>query len=177
MKRIAVIGTSCSGKTTFSKALSNFLGYSHIELDGLFWGENWTRRKEFVRDVETCIQKDKWIVEGNYGKVRGAIWQRATTVIFLDLPFHIIFYRAVTRTIKRIITKEQLFSDNVETFKDAFFSIEGIPFWVIKTYRKRKLTYGALKKKDAYSHIDFIQLPSKKAVDQFLIHLKADRAI
>ena len=38
MKRIAVIGTSCSGKTHFSKRLAACLDIPHVELDALYWG-------------------------------------------------------------------------------------------------------------------------------------------
>ena len=41
MKRINVVGTSASGKSTFSKALAQKLGLSYIELDDLFWLDDW----------------------------------------------------------------------------------------------------------------------------------------
>ncbi len=97
MKRIAVVGPSCSGKATLAKILSDYLGYPMIELDALFWGPNWTRRKEFLQDVKSKIQNDEWIMDGHYSTSRELIWRRATTVIFLDLPFHVVFFRAITR--------------------------------------------------------------------------------
>ena len=39
--RIAVIGTSGAGKTTFSRRLAGVLGAPHIELDAINWGANW----------------------------------------------------------------------------------------------------------------------------------------
>ncbi|MDW1988695.1 AAA family ATPase, partial [Vibrio sp. 811] len=37
MKRINVIGSSGSGKSTFAKALAQKLDVTHIEMDKLFW--------------------------------------------------------------------------------------------------------------------------------------------
>ncbi|MCF6264133.1 MAG: AAA family ATPase [Xanthomonadales bacterium] len=41
MKKINIIGTSGSGKSTFAKALSKKLDYPYIEMDAIFWGKNW----------------------------------------------------------------------------------------------------------------------------------------
>lgn len=41
MKRINVIGTSGSGKSTFSRMLATTLGYPYIEMDAMFWQPNW----------------------------------------------------------------------------------------------------------------------------------------
>jgi adenylate kinase family enzyme len=39
---LLVIGTSGSGKTTLAEKLSKQLGIKNIELDALYWKENWT---------------------------------------------------------------------------------------------------------------------------------------
>ena len=41
MKRINVIGTSGSGKSTFSRLLANKLKYPYLEMDAIFWKPNW----------------------------------------------------------------------------------------------------------------------------------------
>ncbi len=41
-RRIVVIGTSCSGKSTLSKRISQNLNISHYELDNYYWEGNWT---------------------------------------------------------------------------------------------------------------------------------------
>ena len=42
LSRVAIVGTSCTGKTTLARSLSRTLGRPHIELDALYWGPNWT---------------------------------------------------------------------------------------------------------------------------------------
>ncbi len=41
MKKINVVGTSATGKSTFSRALAARLGLHYIELDNLFWLDDW----------------------------------------------------------------------------------------------------------------------------------------
>ena len=47
MKRINVIGTSASGKTTFSRKLAERLNLTHIELDNLLWLDDWQETPDF----------------------------------------------------------------------------------------------------------------------------------
>ena len=49
-KRIMIVGSSGSGKTTFSRNLHKKLNLPVIHLDKLFWKENWvqTPREEWI---------------------------------------------------------------------------------------------------------------------------------
>ncbi|ENV13615.1 hypothetical protein F965_00713 [Acinetobacter schindleri NIPH 900] len=48
-RRINVVGTSASGKSTFARALATKLGLSDIELDNLFWLERWSHLFEQLK--------------------------------------------------------------------------------------------------------------------------------
>lgn len=41
MKKVNVLGTSGSGKSTFAKALADKLNCAYVEMDGLFLLDNW----------------------------------------------------------------------------------------------------------------------------------------
>ena len=41
-KKLVVIGTTSSGKSTLAEQLADKLGLDFIELDALNWGPNWT---------------------------------------------------------------------------------------------------------------------------------------
>ena len=41
-RRIAVIGTTGTGKTVLAKRLARKYDLVHVELDSLFWQPNWT---------------------------------------------------------------------------------------------------------------------------------------
>ena len=57
MKRINVVGTSASGKSTFSKALAQKLNLSYIELDDLFWLDDWKESadQDFFEKLQQSI--------------------------------------------------------------------------------------------------------------------------
>jgi len=50
MRRINVVGASGSGKSTFARALAKRLMIPVIEMDALFWSQNWTpvAESEFI---------------------------------------------------------------------------------------------------------------------------------
>lgn len=146
MKKILLIGTSCSGKTTLGKKLSKALQIKFIDLDDLYWLPNWKNRgdHEFRTLVDSEIQNESWVVAGNYSAVRGILWPKADTIIWLDYPFFIVLYRAVVRSFKRAVTREKLFAGNVESFRQSFLSKKSIIVWVFKTYGDRRQRYPAL---------------------------------
>jgi adenylate kinase family enzyme len=139
--RIVVVGTSCSGKTTFARALAKILGRPHIELDALHWGPNWSYMLDFVDAVASGVAADEWIVDGNYRRAGHVVWPRASAAVWLNYPFPLVFGRSLARTVGRILSGELVYSGNRETFRKAFLSFDGIPWWVIRTYRHRRREY------------------------------------
>lgn len=171
LERVVVIGTSCSGKTTLARALANRWNVPHIELDALHWQPYWTPRPlaEFRALTEAAITAERWVLDGNYGKVRDIVWGRATTVIWLNYPFHVVFGRALSRTVKRVLFREELYSGNRETFRLAFLSRESILWWVITTYHRRRREYPALFKQPNYAHLKVIELHAPAEVRRLIL--------
>src|SRR5689334_5774453 len=93
MRRIAVTGTSGSGKTTFARRLGERLGLPHIELDALFWRPGWVESdtESFRTRVAEAIAGEGWVVDGNYSPVRDLYLARVDTVVWLDLPLRVCF--------------------------------------------------------------------------------------
>jgi len=158
--RIVVVGTSASGKTSFSRSLAQALGRPHVELDALHWGPGWTARPDFAELVAAAVNVDSWVVDGNYRTVRDRIWERATAIVWLNYPFRVVFYRALARTIRRIISRETLYAGNQESWRGAFLARDGIPWWVIGTYRKRRREYTALLRGPHVRHLAVFELRS-----------------
>jgi adenylate kinase family enzyme len=121
MNRVVVIGTSCAGKTAFARSLACALSFPHVELDALFWQPNWTPRpsEEFRKLVAQELSQGCWVTDGNYNVVRDLVWSRATTVIWLNYVFPLVLWRALTRTVRRVMTQEELFSGNRESLRMA----------------------------------------------------------
>ncbi len=158
--RIAVVGTSASGKTMLARDLAAALRREHIELDALYWGPNWTPRPEFAELVEAAVAAESWVADGNYGGVRDRVWERASALIWLDYPFRVVFWRAVVRSIRRIVTREKLYSGNRESLRGAFLEADGIPWWVIRTHRRRRRQFAALLCEPRYRHLAVFRLRS-----------------
>src|SRR5688572_17726203 len=102
LKRVVMVGTSCSGKTTFARDLAEKLKVHHIELDSINWGPNWTATpiEEFRSLVSAASEPNSWVLDGNYSSVRDIVWTRATTLIWLNYPFHVVARRALGRTFR-----------------------------------------------------------------------------
>ena len=160
MERVIVVGTSCSGKTTLARQLSRSLGVPHIELDAINWKPNWEARpaEEFWQLVREAVRGEKWVVDGNYSAVRDIVWGRGTTIVWLNYPFRVVLWRALYRTIKRVISREELFAGNRETFRQAFLSRDSIILWVITTYHRRRRAYNQILNEGAFPNLRVIEL-------------------
>ncbi len=172
-KRINVIGTSGSGKTTFARQIAEILAIPHFEMDGLFWQPNWgeTPREEFRQKVREALKGDAWTIDGNYSKVRDIVWERADTVVWLDFPFAIVMGRVIWRTLKRGLLQEELWSGNRERLWGNFFSKDSIIRWSMTTYWRRKREYPTLFEMPEHAHINFIRLCSPKEGEAWLAWL------
>lgn len=173
MNRIVVIGSSCSGKSTFSHSLATKLEIEYIQLDQLHWLPNWVERPndEFRALVSKAISSESWIVDGNYSVVRDVVWPRATQIIWLNHSFRLVLYRSITRSIKRVATKKRLFSGNVESFKQTFCSRDSIILWVLKTYHPKRKSYPNILKSAQAKGIKVIEFTNQSQVDNYLKNL------
>jgi adenylate kinase family enzyme len=157
--RIVVIGTSGSGKSTLARALAAKLGLRHIELDALHWDPDWTGVPLSVlrSRVDAALREDGWTVDGNYGQVRDIVWARAQMIVWLDYSFPLVFARALRRTIRRLLTSEQLWNGNQERWS-MLFSKESIMLWVIQTHHRRARQYPILLQQPEYAHLKLVRL-------------------
>lgn len=102
MKRIMIIGSCGSGKTTLSKQLHKILNLPLIHLDQINWRDNWTTvgREEFDSQLKQEIEKPAWIIDGNYNRTIPLRLEKCDTVIYLDYPR----FTYVLGIIKRVVT-------------------------------------------------------------------------
>ena len=169
LERIAIVGTSCSGKSTLARELSRRLGAPHVELDELFWGPEWTARsaEEFAASVERATAWPAWIVDGNYSAVRSLVLQRATAVIWLNYPLSTLMRRAVSRTVRRLVTRERIFNGNREPLL-GFLNSYWIPWWVLRTCGERQREYAELLASPECGHLRVIEIRSSQQLANLL---------
>lgn len=170
-----VIGTTSSGKSTLARRMSERLGLDLIELDAIHWQANWTPipLEGFRARVETATRSKSWVVAGNYHVVRDLIWPRAEAVVWLDYSFPVVFWRLLTRTIRRGWTREELWNGNREKFwwHLKLWSEESLFHWLFKTYWRRKREIPALLSLPEHMHLHLVHLRSPREADEWLADL------
>ena len=168
--RIAVVGTSGSGKTTLARRLAGRLGVPHVELDALHWGPGWTPADTdvFAERTAQALSGPFWVTDGNYSKVRHVVWSRAETLVWLDYSLRVILARGVWRTVRRVVTREELWNQNREEFAASFLSRDSIILWILKTYRRRRREYPVLFAKPEYAHLRVVHLRSPREAEHWL---------
>ena len=173
-RRVSVIGTTASGKSTLAAALAVRLGVPHIELDGVEHGPNWTPipRDEFREVVAARIAGDGWVTDGNYGVVRDLIWARAETVIWLDYPLVVPLWRVTRRTFWRMARRVELWNGNRERWRRVF-SRENLWLDILRTHRGRRQRFAALVAQPGHAHLAVLRLRSPRAAARLLASLPA----
>ncbi len=169
LARVAVVGTSGSGKTTFARRLAGVLGTHAVELDALYWSAGWTRRPDFPQAVLAAAQQPRWVIDGNYSSVRDIVWRRCTAIVWLDYSFVRVFSRALHRTLRRVAIRERVHDgENRETIRSTLFDVE-TPLWlVVRTHGKRRREFPELFARPQYRHAAVIQLRAPAAAERFL---------
>ena len=173
VQRINVIGTSGSGKSTVSRQIAKKLNLPYVELEALCWQSNWTELtdEKFFSKVKTALSGDGWVLDGTYSRTRHIKWERVQMVIYLDLPFHIVFYRVLHRTLMYIFQGQVLWAGNKETILRAFFTADSIILWTLKTFSRNRKDYSIISQSSKYSHIKFVRLSSREEVQNFVKNL------
>ena len=169
MSRVVIVGTSCAGKTTFARDLAARLNAAHIEQDALFWLPNWVERppSDYLDLITQQASRDAWVCDGNYDSSRDHLWSRATTVIWLDYPFPLIFWRSLKRTVKHAVFGGKVCGDNVDSLR-RLFSRNSILLWVMTSFPDRRRYYGGLFDENAYPDARKIRLRSPAETMRFL---------
>lgn len=163
MKRVIVIGCGGAGKSTFSCNLSDKLDIPVYHLDKIFWNRGWieTPQKEFDIKLKNLVNKEKWIIDGNYIRTLNMRAEKADTIIFINMPTYICLYRAIKR---RVMYRRKNRPDMAEGCP------EGIDFeffkWIL-TYNKT-LRPEILEKLKKYKGKSVIVLNGKKEVKNFI---------
>lgn len=181
MKKINIIGTSASGKSTFSELLATELDYPLIEMDRLFWKANWQESsdEEFFSELQQAMAGKTWVLDGNYSRTNFIKWPNVDTVIWIDYSFGRTVFQAFKRAISRIVNKTELWGKkgNVETFRRTFCSKKSIILWTLTNYWSNKKRYENLFLDPNLSHINFIKITNPKMANTFIQQIKRQQHI
>ena len=160
--RIAVVGTAGSCKTMLAKELCHRLGGAFVELDALNWGPDWTPEQPNVlrEKMDRALNGNTWVADGNYGFLRDIVWRRADTLVWLDYPLRVVLSRLLWRTVRRTVTREELWLGNRERFWAQFLSRDLLFLWVLRTYWGLRREFPDLLGQPEHAHLRLVHLRS-----------------
>jgi hypothetical protein len=172
MRRVSVVGTTGSGKTTLGRALAAALECPHIELDAVFWGPGWTMAELpiFRSRVASVVAGEGWVVDGGYSDVRDLVWARADTVVWLDYPLAVTLSRLLRRIVARIRDGTELWpgTGNRETIRNQLFTRDPLVWFAIRTHRSRRRRIAAMLALPEYAHLAVYRFTHPADADRWL---------
>lgn len=177
MKRVSVVGNAGSGKTRLARRIAGVLGVPYVELDAIHHLAGWEPidPREFLVRISAITAADEWVIDGNYRSVvvDGPVWQRADTVVWLDLPRRTVMRQVSLRTVRRGLRREELWNGNRESLRHAWAwdPHTSIIRWAWTQHAKYQERYGASVASPAFDHIDFVRLRSHDEAEQWLSNL------
>lgn len=158
MKKVIVIGCPGSGKSTVSRALHNKTGIPLYHLDMMYWNADKTtvEKSVFLERLFAVLEKDEWIIDGNYGSTMELRMVACDTVIFLDYPLDVCLDGIRARR-----GKPRSDMPWIETEEDEEF----IEF--IRNYNEQQKP-KVLELLEKYSDKNIVILESREQADAFL---------
>ncbi len=171
MKRILVIGSGGAGKSTFSRRLSRLTEIEVFHLDALYWKPNWVKsaKDEWRKKIENLLEKDEWILDGNFGGTIDLRLEKCDTAILLDLPRTICLYRVLKRRLKYRGTNRPDMTVGCHEKIDAKFL-----GW-IWNYPKKNKPQILEKLKCFENEKTIVRLHSQKEMENFLMNLNSNK--
>ena len=157
-----------------ARALSDQLELPALELDSIFHQPDWQPKPDdlFREEVAAFVQRDRWIVDGNYTShgVAQLVWPKADTIVWMDLPRRVIMPRVVGRTLRRVVTREELWNGNREPWTNLYSTRpeENIIVWAWTRFADTRRKYEGMAADGTWSHLTVIRLRSPAAVRTFL---------
>lgn len=164
MKKVLVIGSSGAGKSTFCRRLNKILEIEVIHLDVHYWKPGWveTPKPEWSGIVEELLQRDSWIMDGNYSGTLDMRLAACDTVIFLDVARTICLWRVLKRW---LLYKKERRPDMAEGCDENL----NLPFlWWVWSYPKRTRPKILKRIEQASPGKRVIRLRTQDEIEKFL---------
>lgn len=150
LRRVRVVGTSGSGKTTFADRLAAQLGVPHLELDEVFWDANWTKRdpdeaRALIRAFVASADGG-WVTDGNWTVGTTGLLADADAFVWLDYPRRTVMARVVRRTLRRGLLRTELWHGNREDLRNVLRTDpdQNVVLWSWTSHARIRVRYETL---------------------------------
>ena len=125
---------------------------------------------DFFNQFQDKLNSEQWIICGNYKQYLQPMWCQADTIIWLDLPLLTCFWRALKRSIYRIIKIKPCCNGNYETLY-RLFGKDSILLWILNSYYRRKKDYEEVFSRGE-SDLNLIRLCNDQQIKTFVDSIK-----
>lgn len=168
INRVIIIGSSGSGKSTLARQLGASLELPVIHLDRHFWHPGWieTPQEDWRAEVTRLVNREQWVMDGNYRETLDLRLNAADMVVFLDLHPMVCAWRTLKR---RIEYYNRPRPDMAPGCREPLFDPQVFQFL------RRVWNYPRRARPDVVNHLNevafskrVIWLRSRKDVQQFL---------
>ena len=158
MLKVMVIGSPGAGKSTFARKLRDVTGLPLYYLDMLWHKPDQTNisAEEFDKQLEKIVQKNRWIIDGNYQRTLEIRMRECDTIFLLDYPLEVCLSGAESRIGKKREDLPWVETEFDEEFRQWIvdFSKDQLPqiYELIEKYQKEKkvVIFKAREEADAY---------------------------
>ena len=175
MQRISVVGSSGSGKSTLARRAADRLQMAFVELDAFQHLPDWQQRDptEFAQLVDgACPAEGRWVADGNYSQatMHGVVWERAEMVVVLDLPRRVVMRHLMGRSVRRLVTREELWNGNRESLRNllSWDPERNVIRWSWVHHHQYAARYRAAADDPCWAHLDFVHLTSRAEADAWI---------
>lgn len=172
MKRVIIIGCGGAGKSTLAQKLGSLTGLPVIHLDRLYWKPGWVEMtpEEFDPIIQEEIEKDAWIMDGNFNRTLPLRIKYCDTVIYLDFSR----FTCLMGVLKRVLTTYGKVRPDMG---------EGCPERIDLAFLKWVWNYNSNKREKNYrllneaTHAETIVLKNRRSVRRLLKQVADEKAV
>lgn len=160
-----------------ARGIAARIGASVVELDSVFWvGPGWTHRSpdDFRAEISRVAAGDRWVIDGNYGSVQDLVWSRADTVVWLDPPRSAVMWQVVKRTVRRVVTREELWNGIREPWSNLYAPLgsDSIIKWSWTQHAELRRRYPRAMADPANAHLTFHHVHSREEAAALLARVE-----
>lgn len=164
--KIMVMGSAGAGKSTVARQLGQAYDIPVFHLDRCFWKPGWNMSTQEEQSAihKTLMNKNAWVIDGNYTTFFKERAEQTDKIIYLNLNRWHCFYRVL----KRYVTNRGNTRSDMGEGCEEKFDLEFL-VWIWNYHAKKKRKW--IKHLETIEDKQVIVLNGSRSVNRYLNHL------